>query len=139
LVMQELRSAAGLWAQCGFALELASPASLQVVDPPAGQLLTVGCGLGQAASGGSVTLRSAGRTVKRVTRAGERPASVAARLAEALGGQRAPAVFENQRAAGDAFPTADLSLNGAAKWERAGAVPISSDPTLPVCLGQVDL
>ena len=72
--------------------------------------------------------------------AGESPVSVALRLAQALGaGGKAPHVFENQRAGGDALASADVLLDGPRRWQRSVAGPLSNDPTLPVCLGEVDL
>ncbi|HXK20068.1 MAG TPA: hypothetical protein VNG33_19790, partial [Polyangiaceae bacterium] len=46
LMARELAGAAALWAQCGITPELSERASIQIVDPPAAQLLSVGCGLG---------------------------------------------------------------------------------------------
>ena len=139
LVERELGGAAALWAECGIEL---SASSISIVDPPALQLLTVGCGFGQSASGGLLRVRSGARTISLETHAGESPVAVALRLSDAIGrwrGQRAPQVFENQRRGGDAWPSADLLLDGKSRWQRAGDEPLSSDPTLPLCLGQVDL
>lgn len=140
-VMQtELAHAAAIWAQCGIDLGPSAKPSIEIVDPPKTQLLTVGCGLGQAASGGVLRLRSGRRTASVVTHPGDSPVAVALRLADALAAEReVPQVFENQRAAGDALPSADVLLSRSRVWQRAGTEPLSSDPTLPVCLGQVDL
>lgn len=140
LMLQEVASAAALWGQCGVDLGPLSKPSIEIVDPPTTQLLTVGCGLGQAASGGSLRLKSARKSVVLTTQPGESPVSVALRLASALGtpGQ-SPRVFENQRVAGEALPSADVLLDGPRRWQRADPEPLSSDPTLPLCLGQVDL
>jgi len=140
LMARELATANALWGQCGIGLALAEKSSIQVVDPPATQLLTVGCGLGQPASGGELRLRSAKHSVSLLTHAGESPVAVALRLAEALAGAgKPPPVFENQRAAADARPSADLLLDAARPWQPSGNAPLSSDPTLPLCLGQLDL
>ena len=140
LLAQELAVAAGLWAQCGIGLTLPERASIQVVDPPASQLLTIGCGLGQPASGGELRLRSGPHSVTLTTHAGESPVAVALRLAEALGTRQKPLpVFENQRAGADALPSADLVLDAGRKWQQSSAGPLSTDPTLPLCLGQLDL
>jgi hypothetical protein len=137
LLQTELASAAAIWAQCGIELEAAS---IDVVDPPRSQLASLGCGLGQTASGGWLRLQNGARQVSLQTHAGESPVGVALRLVAALGnGRNTPEVFENQRDARDALPSADLLLNGPGQWSRAGAEPLSSDPTLPLCLGQVDL
>lgn len=136
VMARELASAAALWGQCG--VELTAP-RIQVVSPPRARLLTLGCELGQVASGGEIALRSGGARVRLTTRPGEAPVSVALRLAEALERAGRPArVFENQRRAQESVPTADLLLGADATFEPLGG-PLSSDPSLPVCLGQVDL
>jgi hypothetical protein len=140
LIQQELADAAALWGQCGVDFGPLQSASIAVVDPPSTQLLTVGCGLGQPASGGSLTLQSGRRRVTVTTQAGESPVSVALRLANGLSAfGPAPRVFENQRAVADAVPSADLLLDGPRRWQAPVTAPLSSDPTLPLCLGQVDL
>jgi hypothetical protein len=137
LMQNELASASAIWAQCGIDL-LAS--SIDVVDPPSSQLASVGCGLGQPASGGWLRLQNGARKVALETHAGESPVNVALRLADALSSGRTPAqVFENQRDASDALPSADVLLGAASKWQAAANQPLSSDPTLPLCLGRVDL
>lgn len=141
VMQRELASAAAVWGQCGIELsDRASSVSVQVVDPPATQLLNVGCGLGQPASGGTVRLQSGRKVVTLQTQPGEPPISVALRLATLLGaGSKPPRVFENGRASGAALGTADVLLNGPKRWERSAVGPLSTDATLPLCLGQVDL
>ena len=140
LMAQELASTAALWGQCGLDLGAPEQASIELVDPPKTQLLAVGCGLGQPASGGTVRVQTGRNTVKVETHAGESPVSVALRLAQALAaGGKTPRVFENQRAGADAVSTADIVLEGSRRWQRATDALLSSDPTLPVCLGEVDL
>jgi hypothetical protein len=140
LIQRELAGAAALWAQCGVDLGPLAKPSIEIVEPPTGQLLTVGCGLGQAASGGSLRLKSGRKSVEVTTQPGESPVSVALRLASVLGAAgKGPQVFENQRAADEALPSADVLLDGSRQWQRQGAEPLSSDPTLPLCLAQVDL
>ena len=140
LMQQELASASGIWAQCGVEPAAAGQTSIEVVDPPSAQLLAIGCGLGQPASGGTLRLQSGRQSVALETHAGESPVSVALRLAQALGASGKPRrVFQNQRAAGDALPSADVLLEGPRRWQRAAAGPLSTDATLSVCLGEVDL
>jgi hypothetical protein len=139
LMQKELASAASIWGQCGVDLG-PTAAPIDIVDPPSTQILTLGCGLGQAASGGVLRLQSGRLRVSLTTHAGESPAAVALRLADALAsGGKLPQVFENQRATSDALPSADVLLDGPRRWQRTPLEPLSSDPTLPVCLGQVDL
>jgi len=140
VMARELASAAGLWGQCGIELGAPGKPSIQVVDPPLAQLLTVGCGVGQPASGGELRVRVGQRSVRLTTRAGESPTSVALRLLDALvaAGRKAQ-VFENARASGDAVATADVMLEGAARLEPEPGQPLSSDPTLPLCVSGLDL
>lgn len=146
VVRKELSAANRLWAQCG--VDLFGPAGpdIQVVDLPPTQLIAVGCDAGLPASGGQINVRVAGRPVRVPTRAGEAPRIVAERLARALRalgyGVR---VSPNQRIGSGASGSVDVLLEGA----RASRVaitsdadpdyPLSSDETLGVCLGEVDL
>lgn len=140
LIQSELASAAGVWAQCGVELANATATPIEVVDPPRSQLLVVGCGLGLPASGGVLRLARGSRPVALPTRAGESPSAVALRLADALSAfGRAPSVFDNQRTADGALPSADLLLPADSTVQALADAPLSSDPTLPVCIGQVDL
>lgn len=132
LMQRELAGASALWSQCGVEL---TAASIDVVDPPRTVLAHVGCGLTQAASGGTLRLQNGRRQISVETRPGETPVSVALRLAEAI---HAPDVFENQRAAADALPSADVVLRVGA-WQPPLSEPLSTDPTLGLCLGRVDL
>lgn len=136
LLQREVAAAAAIWAQCGIEL---SASSVEVVDSPNAVLLNVGCGLAQTASGGSLRLQNAGRQISVETRSGETPTAVAARLAEALKKTGAAAeVFENQRAAAEALSSADvLLLRGNA--QPSATAPLSTDPTLGLCLGRVNL
>lgn len=134
---QELGVAAGLWGQCGISLGRPERTTFKVVDPPRGQLLALGCGLGQPAAGGRIRLQRGNKRIEVVTHPGESPASAAGRLALALGGAKPPPVFENARASGEAVPSADVWLNVEPVRALENA-PLSSDPTLPLCLGEVD-
>jgi hypothetical protein len=134
VMQRELSTAAGLWGQCGVELD----ATVRIVEPPPVRLVTVGCGFGQPASGGTLRLRSGRTSVRLTSSPGELPLSVALRLAEQLArsGRKAH-VFENQRTSDESATTADLLLEGQPFDTRAE--PLSSDPSLPLCLGQVDL
>lgn len=138
LMRLELANAAAIWGQCGIDLGLGSTSSIDVVEPPTSAIVEVGCGVGQPASGGLLRVALGSRQIALETHAGDSPASVALRLAEALkDGGKQPRVFENERAAADALPTAELLLEGRAA-ERILSLG-SGDPTLPLCLGRVDL
>ncbi len=136
---QELETAGALWGQCGIELGAPGERSIQIVDPPSARLVALGCGFAQVASGGSIELRSGKKLVSLATRPGETPAAVGQRLSEAL--QRARltvSVFENQRTANTQLKTVDLLLGSSGGKPEEVSV-TSSDPTLSVCLGEVDL
>jgi hypothetical protein len=137
IMRQELASAAAIWGQCGIDLGVGSSSSVEVVDPPTSAIVEVGCGVGQPASGGQLRVALGARHVVVETHAGDSPVSVALRLADALKEGKSPRVFENERVAADAASTAELLLEGRAAARIASLS--SSDPTLPVCLGRVDL
>ncbi|HKY37513.1 MAG TPA: hypothetical protein VJN18_16335 [Polyangiaceae bacterium] len=136
---QELETAAALWGQCGIELGAAGERSIQVVEPPSARLVALGCGFAQVASGGSIELRSGQKLVRLVTRPGETPVAVGQRLSEALERARfTVSVFENQRTANSQLKTVDLLLG----WSGGKAEEVSvtsTDPTLSVCLGEVEL
>ncbi len=140
----EVLAASKLWAQCG--IDLQGPASLdvQVVDPPPIQLVAVGCEMGLPASGGQLTLTVHGRHLRVATRPGDSPLIVAQRLARAfralgLSAQLSP----NPRTTSGAAGAVDVLVRGphGALVSVAADLtsPLSSDPTLPICLGEVDL
>lgn len=141
VMVRELNGAAALWGQCGIELGVPGKPLIEVVDPPLSQLLTIGCGVAQRASGGELRFRLGKRSLRVTTRPGESPTSVAQRLVEALSaaGQTRVKVFENQRAAGDAVASADLVIHDGAKLEAEPEQALSSDATLPVCSSGVDL
>lgn len=137
LMLREVAAAGGIWAQCGIDLGVSEASAIQVVDPPAARLLTLGCEWGQAASGGAIRLRYGRQSSELATRAGESPSQVAARLTSLLEQARLGVrVFENQRSASAAFATVDLLL-GPNKLE--GLELSSTDPTMPLCSAEVDL
>jgi hypothetical protein len=139
IMERELDTASALWGQCGIELGAPGQRSIEVVDPPAVRLLAIGCGFGQSASGGTIKVQSAGRVVELETRAGESPVQVGQRLGGAQSRARLEvSVFENPRTSNTQLSTVDLLL-GAAANPAAQLEVSSSDPTLPVCLGHVDL
>ena len=143
VIRQEVRIASALWGQCGIVFGTDSVADVRVVDPPASHLLAVGCDVGLPASGGVVEFEAGGRNVRVVTRAGQSPLDVAREIARQVERQGLRAVVSpNPRVTRAALRTADVLVRGP---EDAPAVlaaserPLSTDPTLGVCLGTVDL
>ena len=146
LARSEVLAAGTLWAQCGVDLQGPSGLDVQVVDPPPIELVAIGCDSGLPASGGQLTLRVQGRRVRVSTRPGEAPRLVAEHLAKALRGLGLSArLSPNQRTSSGASGAVDVLVRGAgARSVSISAdpdmnTPLSTDATLGVCLGEVDL
>lgn len=142
LARAQVRAASDLWGQCG--VDLVSRASVNVVDPPPPYLLAIGCDLGQPASGGQVTFRAGARRFRVATRSGESPTAVAERVAAALRRAGLSAVVSpNAAIRSGALPSADVLVRTAggrlATLSAERGAPLSSDPSLNVCLGVVNL
>lgn len=144
LAREEIGRATGLWSACG--ITFGPPAELDVLlmDSPPSHLVAVGCDLGLPASGGLIRFNVEGRTVSLETKRGELPAEVARRLALAVEktGTRA-VVSDNVVVSAGAFGSSDVLLrkaNGAlAEATPTARSPLSTDPTLRVCIGRVEL
>ena len=144
IAWSEVQAASRLWSQCGIDLKGPGGPDILVVDPPPIQLVAVGCDRGLPASGGQIRFRVQGRPVKIATHPGETPMVVAQRLSRALeklgyGARISP----NPRMAAGASGAIDVLIRGpggrpiAAEAEASFA--LSTDATLGVCLGEVDL
>jgi hypothetical protein len=146
LVRAEVQAASKLWAQCGIDLQGPGGPDIQIVSPPAISLVSVGCEQGLPASGGELVLRVQGHRVRVLTHAGDAPALVAARLARAIRALGLTAlVSPNPRSTAGAGAAIDVMLRNAAgsvagvSAEADPSLPLSTDATLPICLGEVDL
>ena len=146
LARSEVLAASTIWAQCG--VDLLGPSSLdvRVVDPPPVALVAVGCDAGLPASGGRIALRVRGHAVRVPTHAGEAPRVVAERLARALRALGVGArISPNARIDTGASGSIDVLLSGAdgrpieVSADPDPKLPLSTDATLGVCLGEVDL
>jgi len=142
----ELASAAGVWGECGISFGPLDEVVVHVVDPPPSHLLAVGNDLGIPASGGHVRFRIDGqKVVDLVTRGGELPLEVAHEAARAVEHAGSTAVLSaNARVGAGANPSVDVSVRRhggvLAHLERIDlGTPVSSDPTLTVRIGAVDL
>ena len=144
LARLEIDVASGLWGQCG--VHFGPPASLDVAvrDPPPAHLLAVGCEIGMPATGGEIRFVTAGHRVRVPAPAGRSPVDVAravARALEAFG--LSASVSVNARTGPSALRTADVIVRRAdgtpSEILADGVAPLSSDPTLSACLGEVDL
>jgi hypothetical protein len=105
--------------------------------------VAIGCDSGLPASGGEINLRVRGRRVKLATHPGEGPKVVAQRLARALEKLGISAqISPNPRIASGASGAVDVLIRNPGRSGGIDAetgVPLSSDATLGVCLGEVDL
>lgn len=141
---EEIRTASALWGQCGIHFGKASELDVAIVDPPPPHLLAVGCDLGLPASGGEVRFRVARRELSVATRAGQAPAEVAARIAETIEAAGFAAIVSpNARISPGALPSVDVLVRHRdgrfVELAPVAAGALSSDPSLDVCLGEVDL
>ncbi|MGH7435401.1 MAG: hypothetical protein ACRENE_06980, partial [Polyangiaceae bacterium] len=143
-VRTELAAAASIWGQCG--ITFGDPRSLDVhiVDPPPSHVVALGDGLGLAAGAGQLRFRADGKPITVATAHGETPGAVAsdvARAAERAG--MVAVVSPNARTGPSLWPSVDVSLRRkdgtlVAVDTVAGAA-LSTDPTLSVRIGSVDL
>ena len=139
----ELASASLIWGQCGLAFD---PRTLdvRVVDPPPSHLIAIGDDLGLPASGGMVQVRVEGKVAAVSTRPGEFPDEVASDLARALATLGFPAVVSpNARIGPGLGPSVDVSVRKKdgtlLAVDAVPGTPLSSDATLSVRIGSVDL
>jgi hypothetical protein len=139
----EIERANALWAQCGVSFGPPRQAEVRVVDPPRPHLLALGCEHGLPASGGLVKVRVEGREIAVKIPAGTLPTAAARLVARAVGKAGFEArVSENPPTGAAAFATADVLVRarGAlATLEAPVRGPLSTDATLGVCIGRVDL
>jgi hypothetical protein len=144
LARLELDRASGLWGQCGIHFGPSTTLEVAVREPPPPFLLAIGCELGLPARGGELRFQAAGRRLRVPMRAGQTPTEVAdaaARVLEAAGFSTKVSV--NPPIGPSALRTADVLVFKAdgslAELRTDGATPLSSDPALQICLGEVDL
>jgi hypothetical protein len=144
VVRAEAHTASMLWGQCGIHFGPGRELRVDVVDPPPRHLVAIGCEAGLPASGGIVSFVADGKPIHTTARPGDVPIVVAEAVASAVraAGLRA-VVSPNTRVAFGALGTADVLVRRAdgalaALAPEPGAT-LSTDPTLGVCLGAVNL
>jgi hypothetical protein len=139
----ELGAASAIWGQCGVTFGDSRVLEVRLADPPPSHLVAIGDDLGISASGGEVRLRADGHAITVQTSPGEAPDRVAFDLARAF--ERAglvAVVSPNARIGPGQAPSVDVSVrrkDGVLVGVEAGAVPLSTDATLAVRIGSVDL
>ncbi len=141
LARREVAAASAIWGQCGVYFD--DDVAVGVVDPPPPYLLAVGCELGLPASGGEIALRVDDHPIRVPTQARETPAQVAWRVAGAIRGAGYQVdISPNARVGSGALRTVDLIVSRGgrrATLTPEGTRPVSTDPSLSVCIGAVDL
>jgi hypothetical protein len=140
----ELGAASAIWGQCGVTFGDPGSLEIRVVDPPPPHLVAIGDGLGIRASGGEIRLRVDGKPLAVVTRAGEAPDTVALDMARVAGRAGLHCqVSSNAPIAPGLGPSVDVSFRRAdgtlATADRDANAPLSTDATLTVRIGSVDL
>ncbi|MDP9033243.1 MAG: hypothetical protein M3O50_00420 [Myxococcota bacterium] len=140
----ELVAAAAIWGQCGVTFGDPRHFDVRLPDPPPSHLVAIGDELGVPASGGEIRFRAAGRTLMVRTAAGDGPDRVAsnlARVAERAG--LSATISPNARIAPGWAPSVDVSIRQQGGTlvavDRVPGRPLSSDGTLSVRIGSVDL
>jgi hypothetical protein len=118
---------------------------VHIFDPPPSHLIAIGDDLGLPASGGEIHVRADGHPLSVAVEAGAIPERIADSLATAAEGAGLVAVVSpNARIAPGAYGSVDVSLR-----RKSGALvsiepimpgtPLTTDPTLTVRIGTVDL
>jgi len=140
----ELAAASAIWGQCGISFGDPRTLDAKIVDPPTSYLVAFGDDVGIPASGGEVRVRVDGKPVVVTTTRGmtvDRAASDFARAVERAG--FVAIVSPNARIGPGAAGSVDVLVkrkDGAlATVDAANGMPVSSDATLVVRIGSVDL
>lgn len=139
-VRQELEVASSTWGQCGVTFGPAPQLDVKVVTPPPPYLVALGDDVGLPASGGTVRLEIERRPVTFATKKGwstRQAALELQRVAERAGFKAS--LSENARIAPGATPSVDVAVRRADGQLASVELVSSSDPTLSVHVGSVDL
>ncbi len=137
---QELSVASAAWGQCGVTFGPTSQMDVKVMSPPPPYLVALGDDIGLPASGGTVRLEIEKRPVTFKTKKGwsTRQAALELQRAAETAGFKA-ALSENARIAPGATPSVDVAIRRADGSFASVELLSSSDPTLSVHVGSVDL
>jgi len=137
---QELALASATWGQCGVSFGPIHQLDIKLVSPPPAYLVAIGDDVGLPASGGEIRLRVDGRPLTVTTKKGWSTRQVALELQRVAerAGVRAT-LSENARIAPGATPSVDVTMRRADGQLAVAEVVSSSDATLSVNVGAVDL
>ena len=139
-VRQELSVASATWGQCGVTFGPTAQMDVKVMSPPPPYLVALGDDIGLPASGGTVRLEVDKRPLRFETKKGwsTRQAALELQRAAETAGFKA-AISENARIAPGATPSVDVALRRADGQLASVELISSTDPTLSVHVGSVDL
>jgi hypothetical protein len=140
----ELTAAATIWGQCGISFGDPKSIDVKLVDPPPSHLVAIGDDLGMVASGGEIRLRADGKTLHVPTTPGEGADQVAEDLARVVEKAGLVAVVSaNARIGPGLGRSVDVSVRRKdgtlVALDSLPGAPVSTDPTLGVRVGSVDV
>jgi hypothetical protein len=143
-VRGDLAVASALWGQCGISLGDTSSIDVRIVDPPPPHLLAIGDGTGLPASGGEVRFSIDGKPITTSVATGASIDRVSRDVAAAVVRAGFVAVVSpNARPSSAAYGSVDVSVRRAggalASLDQAHGAPLSTDKTLSVRIGSVEL
>ena len=133
-----------LWQQCGISFGPIEDATVRIEDPPPPFLVAVGCDLGLPSSGGQIRLSIDGNDMTMQVPPGLTPAHVARKLSRTIESMDYRVLrSSNARIGPGSYPVVDLMVrrgpNRPSRITVPNDGPASTDPTMPVCIGRVDL
>ena len=142
--VEQIKGATAAWGQCGISFGPVRDADIRLVDPPPPFLAAIGCDLGFPSSGGRIRLVVDGSELEVETTTGKTPSQVARSLARKLQAQGFRVVTSpNARIGPGAFRVVDLLVYRSDGRPASLSAPedgeASTDQTMPVCIGRVDL
>jgi hypothetical protein len=144
LLRAEVALAAAAWGQCGLSFGAAASIDVKIIDPPPSHLIAVGDDMAVPASGGEARFRVDGREMVVPIASGwtaDRAADAIARAVTKAG--LVAVVSANARIAPGAAGSVDVSVRRRdgrlASVDASGDKPITTDATLSVRIGSVDL
>lgn len=137
---KELEVAAAAWGQCGVSFGPLAQMEVKLASPPPPYLVAIGNDLGLPASGGEVRLRIDGKLVSFATKAGwsTRQAALELQRVAEKAGLKAT-LSENARISSGAAASVDVALRRADGRLSTAEVVSSSEATMRVSVGAVDL
>jgi hypothetical protein len=140
----ELAAAAAIWGQCGLTFGDTRSLEIKLVDPPPSHLISVGDDLSTPASGGEIRIVADGHAIAVTMSHGDSSDVVARKLARAVERAGLVAVVSvNARIGPGVSPSVDVSVRRRdgtlVAVDTPPGVPVSSDATMSVRIGAVDL